>query len=74
MPIINLNPTTVHKQVPCPFCNSDKVTVAYQGQPAISAQAQCTNCGACGPTVDCCNIGLINFEKLFDLWDKRVKI
>ena len=34
----------------CPFCDSDKITIGYSGQPANNVFVVCENCGATGPT------------------------
>lgn len=62
----------------CPHCGSSNVTVGYNGQPATSFHAVCTNCGAQGPTDKggrsgsgvCDTTSCVN--SAYELWAKRV--
>jgi Lar family restriction alleviation protein len=38
---------------PCPFCGEEKITLGYDGQPAIHMYFVCLSCGAQGPKFQC---------------------
>lgn len=48
----------------CPFCDSTRVTIGYNGQPATSYYALCIDCYAQGPEVN-------GVAETFAAWNRR---
>ena len=58
----------------CPFCGSDKITLGYDGQPAVSYYAACAECNAEGPHIQALPGSLSGWEEAVISWNKRIVI